>query len=232
MLRRCLVSLLALSCLAGLPASAQQAADNTTPPEPMTFFITGTVPGSGNLGGLEGADAICQNLAAAAGAGDRVWRAYLSTQATEDAPAISARDRIGSGPWHNFKGELIAKSVYDLHGDFERDRNNVTYLSALTETGEPVIGRDARLRPEGTRNQHDILTGSDSFGRAWPAGEDRSCQNWTSDSEDARGWVGHHDRTGGGNTSWNSVHSTRGGCNVEGLVRTGGVGRFYCFAAD
>jgi hypothetical protein len=192
----------------------------------MGFFVTSTVPQTGNLGGLEGADQICQDLAAGAGAGDRTWRAYLSTQEVNGQPAVNARDRIGDGPWHNAKGVLIAANVADLHGDNERDRNNLYKETATDENGELVNGRGDEP------NQHDILTGSDSHGRAFPAGEDRTCQNWTSDSPDARGWVGHHDRQGGGNTSWNHVHATRGGCHTEGLADTGGNGRFYCFAAD
>ena len=213
-----------------VPVVAQEQAPAQQPP--MGFFIAGTVPGHGNLGGLEGADAICQELAEAAGSGNRIWRAYLSTQAQNGVPAVDARGRIGNGPWHNSRGELIAANIHDLHGDFERDRNNITFYSALTETGDVVSPRDANLRPEGLGNEHDILTGSDSHGRAWAVDEDRTCMNWTSDSPDARGWVGHHDRTGGGNTSWNSVHSTRGGCHADGFIATGGTGRFYCFAAD
>jgi hypothetical protein len=193
----------------------------------LSFFITSVGKGDGaNLGGLAGADAHCQALAKAAGAGNRTWRAYLSTQEAEGQAAENARDRIGTGPWHNAEGELIAASVEDLHGDIERDRNNLHKATAIDETGAVVNGRGDEP------NEHDILTGSDSHGRAWPAGEDRTCENWTSDSADARGWVGHHDRVGGGNTSWNSVHLTRGGCSVEGLQSTGGSGRFYCFAAD
>ena len=219
-------ALVLFSCLAFQPALAQQAPEAEAEKPPLGFFITSEVPGTGNLGGLEGADAICQQLAEAAGAGDRLWRAYLSTQATDETPAANARDRIGTGPWHNAAGDLVAADVYALHGDFERDRNNVQKASALDEKGNVVNGRGD------TPNEHDILTGSDSHGMAFPAGEDRTCLNWTSDSADARGWVGHHDRQGGGNTSWNSVHATRGGCHVDGLLATGGNGRFYCFAAD
>jgi len=165
-------------------------------------------------------------LAVAVGAGARTWRAYLSTQEADGVPAVNARDRIGNGPWYNAKGELIAKNVEDLHGDIERDRNNLHKGSALDEYGEPIKGRGEQP------NEHDILTGSDSHGRAFLPGADRTCVNWTSDSPDARGYVGHHDRWGGGNTSWNSVHETRGGCHKEGLMSTGGAGRFYCFAAD
>jgi len=217
----------AAATLGAFSASAQQNQQGAeTPPPPMGFFITGTVPGTGNLGGLEGADKICQDLAAAVGAGARTWRAYLSTQEANGVPAVNARDRIGNGPWYNAKGELIAKNVEDLHGDIERDRNNLHKGSALDEHGEPIKGRGEQP------NEHDILTGSDSHGRAFAPAVDRTCVNWTSDSPDARGYVGHHDHWGGGNTSWNSVHETRGGCHKEGLMSTGGAGRFYCFAAD
>jgi hypothetical protein len=190
----------------------------------MRFFITSAPPGTGNLGGLEGADAICQQLAEAAGApADRTWRAYLSTQGDG---AINARDRIGTGPWHNFRGTLVAASVADLHGDIARDRNNLYKDTALDELGNVVNGRGDQP------NQHDILTGSDSLGNAMTIADDRTCGNWTSDSPDGRAMVGHHDRSGGGNTSWNSVHETRGGCHAEGLASTGGNGRLYCFAIN
>lgn len=212
-----------LGCVAlGTPALAQS--DGEQPP--MGFFIAKSDHGTGDLGGLAGADQLCQQLAASAGAGERTWRAYLSTQATDDQPAVNARDRIGAGPWHSADGALVAADVYALHGDFERDRNNVHKGTALDATGAAVNGRGD------SPNEHDILTGSDSHGMAWATDEDRTCGNWTSASPESRGWVGHHDRQGGGNTSWNSVHSTRGGCHAEGLRSTGGAGHFYCFAAD
>ena len=200
--------------------------------EPMTFFVTSQT-NSGNLGGLAGADAICQRLATAAGAGDHTWRAYLSTHGTPRQPAVNARDRIGNGPWHNAKGVMIAASLADLHGDIQRDSNLVYRETALTEKGELVNGR---VRPEGTNNEHDILTGSDSHGRAFPpglasGGNDRTCNNWTHDGSDGSAMIGHHDRLSSWNTSWNSSHSTRG-CSLENFNETGGAGRFYCFAAD
>jgi len=189
---------------------------------PMTFFITSTPIGNGaNLGGLAGADTHCQTLAQAAGAGNRTWRAYLSTQGSG---AVNARDRIGSGPWHNAKGVQIAANVADLHGDNERDRNYIIKETAIDERGNVVNGRGDQP------NRHDILTGSDSHGRAIPAGEDRTCSNWTS-SDTGSAMVGHHDRSGGGNTSWNSVHPSRG-CSQEQLQSSGGDGLFYCFAAQ
>ena len=191
----------------------------------MGFFITSKGKGDGaNLGGLAGADAHCQALATAVNAGNRQWRAYLSTQASGNGPAVNARDRIGSGPWFNAKGALIARNVADLHGDEVRDRNQVNKDNALNEKGEVVSGRGDQP------NRHDILTGSQSDGRAWPAGEDRSCRNWTSNSEGSA-TVGHHDRTGGGNTSWNQAHASRG-CSQQNLIATGGDGLLYCFAVD
>lgn len=194
------------------------------PAAPMGFFITSVGSGKGgDLGGLAGADKHCQDLAAAVGAGSRTWRAYLSTSAAGGQKAVNARDRIGTGPWHNAKGELIAKDVADLHGDVERDRNNVQKLSALTEKGEVVTGRGD------TPNRHDILTGSTSDGRAPSGTEDQSCSNWTSSATTGGAIVGHHDRNGGGNTSWNAAHRSRG-CSQENLRSTGGDGLFYCFA--
>ena len=187
---------------------------------PMTFFVTSTPIGNGaNLGGLAGADAHCQSLAQAAGAGNRTWHAYLGTQG---ANAVNARDRIGTGPWHNAKGVQIAPNVADLHGDNERDRNYLFKDTAIDENGNIVNGRGDQP------NRHDILTGSDSLGRALPAGEDRTCSNWTN-SGDGSAMVGHHDRNGGGNTSWNSVHPSRG-CSQEQLQSSGGNALLYCFA--
>jgi hypothetical protein len=181
----------------------------------MTFFITSNGPGNGaDLGGLAGADAHCQSLAEAAGAGDRTWRAYLST--SEE----NARDRIGSGPWHNAEGELIAESVAALHDD-----PNINKEAGLTETGQMVEGRGD------TPNRHDILTGSNPDGTA--AAE--TCEDWTSSAEDGSAIVGHHDRVGlrddEASRSWNASHPSRG-CSQENLRATGGDGLFYCFAAD
>jgi hypothetical protein len=205
--------------LVGVAPLAQ--APQQQPPQPMGFFITSTGPGNGaNLGGLDGADKHCQTLAAAAGGGNRTWRAYLSTQG---ANAVSARDRIGPGPWHNAKGQIIATNVADLHGDVQRDANNIRKPTALTEKGEMVNGVGD------TPNQHDILTGSDSHGRAFTGSDDRTCNNWTSNGTGSA-QVGHHDRLGGPNVSWNAVHPSKG-CSQENLVATGGNGLIYCFAA-
>lgn len=191
---------------------------------PMTFFITSVGLGKGgNLGGLAGADAHCQALATAAGAGDRQWRAYLSTQGPN---AVHARDRIGKGPWVNVKGQSVGRDLEHLHGDtleLARLGNTLTRVTGLTEKGEPVKGAGE------SPNQHDILTGTQPDGRAYPEGQDRTCNNWT--SEDAgSAQVGHHDRAGGPNVSWNSVHPSKG-CSQQSLVATGGAGLFYCFAA-
>lgn len=191
----------------------------------MTFFVTSAGSGNGgNLGGLDGADAICQKLATAAGAGNKTWRAYLSTQGPS---AVNAKDRIGNGPWMNAKGVIIAKSVSDLHGP----SNNLTKQTALNEKGEVISGRGD------TPNQHDILTGSQPDGTAFTIADDRTCKNWTSQTQGAA-MVGHHDRTGLNTEppalSWNSSHPSRGpdgGCSQADLRTTGGNGYFYCFAA-
>jgi len=187
---------------------------------PMTFFVTSVGLGDGaNLGGLEGADAHCQTLAEEAGAGDRTWRAYLSTEAP-DARGVSARDRIGIGPWHNALGELVASDLDQLHVN-----PNIFKRTALDENGNSVKGRGD------SPNEHDILTGTQADGTAYfPDDADHTCNNWTSNDEGSA-QVGHHDRHGGGDTSWNSTHGTRG-CSQEGLISTGGAGLLYCFAAD
>ena len=189
----------------------------------MSFFITSVGPGNGaNLGGLEGADRHCQMLATAAEAGNRTWRAYLSTSPSGGKAALNARDRIGQGPWYNFKGARIAKDVDDLHGD----NNNLTKLTVLSEKGEVTNGRGD------TPNRHDILTGSQLDGTALSGDADTTCRNWTSSGEGSAR-VGHHDRTGGGEhpSSWNSAHGSRG-CSQENLRGTGGDGLFYCFATN
>jgi len=206
--------------VAGAPAQAQTAG--------MTFFVTSSGIGNGgNLGGLAGADNWCQQLAQAAGAGSKTWRAYLSTQAADGASAINARDRIGKGPWQNAKGEVIAKDVDQLHG-----ANNLTKQTALNEKGEVINGRGD------SPNRHDILTGSQPDGTAFPAGEDRTCKNWTSSTQGAA-MVGHSDRMGLNEEppakSWNSSHTSRGpdgGCSQADLRTTGGDGLLYCFATN
>jgi hypothetical protein len=189
---------------------------------PMSFFITSVGKGDGaNLGGLAGADEHCQALAKAAGAGNRTWRAYLSTQAQGGQAAVNARDRIGAGPWYNAKGVMVAKSVADLHGE----SNQLSKENSLNEKGEVVAGRGDK-----PANRHDILTGSQADGTAFPAGQDMTCQNWTSNST-GTAMLGHHDRQGGGAapTSWNAAHGSKG-CSQENLRATGGDALFQCFA--
>jgi hypothetical protein len=192
----------------------------------MTFFVTSAGSGKGaDLGGLDGADRICQTLAQAAGAGAKTWRAYLSTQAQGGTAAVNAKDRIGRGPWQNAKGDVIAKDVAELHGT-----NNLTKQTALSEKGEIVKGRGD------TPNTHDMLTGSQPDGTAFAAGEDRTCGNWTKSGTDGAAMLGHHDRTGTDEQppakSWNSSHASRGGCSQDALKGTGGAGLFFCFAAN
>lgn len=188
---------------------------------PMGFFVTSTGTGQGaNLGGLDGADAHCAKLAEAAGSKGRTWRAYLSTQ-EEGKRGVSARDRIGAGPWYNANGELIASDLDQLHLN-----PNIIMRTAVDENGNRIKGRGDKP------NEHDILTGSMADGTAyfpWEKG-DKTCSNWTSSGEGSA-TVGHHDRHGGGNTSWNSAHGSRG-CGQDALKSTGGAGLFYCFAAD
>jgi hypothetical protein len=194
----------------------------------MTFFVTSAGPGKGaDLGGLAGADQICQRLAQSAGAGNHTWHAYLSTQAADGQPAVNARDRIGHGPWQNAKGAVIAKDVDGLHGN-----NNVTKLTALTEKGDGVNGLGD------TPNKHDALTGTQPDGRVFPPGDDKTCRNWTSSTQ-GTAIVGHIDRQGlrddDASHSWNSSHQSRGpdgGCSQADLRSTGGDGLFYCFAAE
>ena len=208
------------------PGTSSSQGQAQMPAQPMSFFITSVGPGDGaNLGGLAGADAHCQKLASAAGAADRTWHAYLSASQAGDTPAVNARGRIGNGPWYNAKGQLIAANVNDLHGDIERDRNNVRKPTALNEKGGMVNGVGDMP------NQHDMLTGSDSTGRAMIGNAAvNTCNNWTSNGM-GNAIVGHHDRLGGGNSSWNASHSSAG-CSQEALIKTGGNGLFYCFATN
>ncbi len=183
----------------------------------MSFFLTSNGSGNGaDLGGLAGADAHCAALAAAAGAGSRTWRAYLSTD------SINARDRIGNGPWHNAEGTLIAANVDELHSDSA----NVNKETALDENGAVINGSGD------TPNRHDILTGSHADGTAFDDGEDHTCSLWSS-SSDGSAHLGHHDRLSRGKpgSPWNDAHPSRG-CSQENLRSTGGDGLFYCFAAD
>src|SRR2546428_13093842 len=209
---------IAMLCL-GTAAIAQAQPAN------MSFFVTSAGPGKGaDLGGLAGADKTCQTLAQAAGAGNKTWHAYLSTQGPG---AVNARDRIGSGPWQNTKGTVIAKDAAELHG-----KNTISKQTALTEKGEPINGRGDKP------NMHDILTGSQPDGRALSGDQDMTCHNWTSSGEGAA-MLGHPDRQGlrddDASKSWNSSHPSRGeggGCSQEALRGSGGNGLFSCFAVN
>ena len=218
-------SLVAASALAAVLLAACGAMGPSTPQAGMSFFVTSTNPGKGaDFGGLAGADRYCQALATSAGAGSRTWRAYLSASAMPGSPSVDARDRIGSGPWSNLKGDVIATSVTNLHSD----ANNLTKQTALTERGTTISGRGDPV------NLHDMLTGSSPDGRAVNDGKDNTCGNWTK-SGDGSALVGHHDRMGlrddAPSKSWNSSHPTQG-CSLDALKKTGGGGLLYCFAQN
>ena len=216
---RVLAAGLAIAGVLGACATASSA-------DPMGFFVTSANPGKGgDFGGLAGADQYCKTLASSVGAGQRNWRAYLSTTAAGGQPAVNARDRIGKGPWTNAKGVVVATSVEDLH----RPDNKLGKQTSLTEKGGVVNGSGD------TPNMHDILTGSTPDGRASTAANDTTCRNWTS-SDQGSAIVGHLDKKGTNpdpvaNASWNSSHGTRG-CSIPALKSTGGAGLLYCFAAD
>ncbi len=218
------LSILASAALLSVALTAGAQAQ----PANMSFFVTSTGSGKGaDLGGLAGADQRCQQLAQAAGSTGKTWHAYLSTQAANGQPAVNARDRIGNGPWQNAKGVVIAKTVAELHG-----ANNLTKQTALSEKGAPTKGRGD------SPNEHDALTGSTMDGRAFPAGEDRTCKNWTSSTQGSA-MLGHIDREGlrddAESKSWNASHPSRGsdgGCSQADLRSTGGAGLFYCFAVN
>ncbi|MBL8352700.1 MAG: hypothetical protein JNL87_20580 [Burkholderiaceae bacterium] len=214
------------SLLAGAAALSLLAACSGMPgaKSGMSFFVTSSNPGQGgNLGGLAGADAHCQKLAAAAGAGNRTWRAYLSTQPVGGQGGVNARDRIGKGPWQNAKGVVVASDLEQLHG-----ANSLSKQTALTESGAVVNGRGD------TPNLHDVLTGSQPNGSFIAGNVNSTCGNWTMSSGGAA-MVGHHDRIGLDESvpakSWNSSHLSRG-CSLDQLKATGGGGLYYCFAAD
>src|SRR5687767_7683080 len=202
-----MVFILALGAAITAPMFAQK--------QSLGFFVSSTGSGNGgNLGGLAGADKLCQSLAAKAGAGERTWRAYLSTS----SPDVHARDRVGTGPWYNAKGVLIASNVEELHSE----KANINNDTALDEQGRPI-------NAQGAPNRHYILTGSTPDGRA----TDTTCQNWTSAAGDQTAMLGHHDRMtfGKPGSPWNAAHASKG-CSQDNLVATGGAGLFYCFAAD
>jgi hypothetical protein len=195
------------------------------PSPDMSFFVTSAGLGKGaDLGGLAGADRHCQQLAAAAGAGKKQWRAYLSTTAAGGTPAVNARDRIGKGPWYTFEGRLVARNIDELH-----TLNSINRMTALTEKGDKVNGR-----AEAPNNMHDILTGSTPDGKVATGDKDTTCGNWTKSGEGSA-IVGHHDRWGlqpdEPARSWNASHPSRG-CSQDNLKASGGAGMFYCFAAN
>ena len=214
----------ACGATAAIVAALAACASSTAMKNDMSFFVSSRGGGNGAaLGGLEGADRLCQTLAGDVGAGSRTWHAYLSAQASGGSPAVNARDRIGRGPWRNANGVVIANDLAQLHGS-----NNLTKQTALTEKGEVVNGRGD------TPNMHDILTGSQPDGTAIAGGADSTCGNWTKSGEGAA-MVGHSDRTGLDESapakSWNSSHQSRG-CSQDALKATGGDARIYCFAVN
>jgi hypothetical protein len=217
------VAIVASVAIAALCSGASQAQQQPPQSPNMSFFVTSIGPGKGaDLGGLEGADQYCQTLAQRAGAGGKTWRAYLSSNAARQGGALNARDRIGNGPWQNFKGVVVAQNVDDLHSD----NNKLSAENSLTERGTMVS--HTGMSP----NWHDVLTGSQPDGRAFPANMNLSCNNWTS-STFGSAMVGHIDRNGGVITpfvkSWNAAHMSRS-CSQPDLIATGGNGLFYCFA--
>ena len=223
MKHRAIIPTLASLALLALGASAAQAQQAT-----MTFFLTSAGPGKGaDLGGIEGADRHCQQLAQAVGAGGKTWRAYLSTQASGGGQAVNARDRIGAGPWRNAKGEVVAQNVDDLHSA----NNKLSKQTALSEKGDMINGRGD------TPNRHDVLTGSQPDGTAYPGTDsaNTTCGNWVRYFPmNGKARVGHFDRDGNDpvtGKSWNSSHDTSG-CSPEELKSTGGDGLFYCFAVN
>ena len=214
-MKKAIVSMIVIALFA-LAAQSMMAQDAD-----MTFFLTGKGPGDGaNLGGLEGADAHCTALAEAADVTGKTWRAYLSTTGSD---SVNAKDRIGTGPWHNANGVEVASSVADLHSD----NNKLSKENSISAQGKQINGRGD------DPNRHDILTGSQMDGTAGADDVDTNCENWTSNEGNGSALVGHHDRQGGGSnpTSWNSAHASRG-CGQEDLIGTGGDGFFYCFATN
>lgn len=213
-----------------LAVATSAMAQQPQPAGNMSFFITSVSPGKGaDLGGLDGADRHCQTLATAVGQGTKTWRAYLSTQSADGKQAVNARDRIGKGPFVNFKGETIAKDIADLHTP---ETNKINTDTGLTERGQKVMGRGFLI------NYHDILTGSQTDGTAFAPDKDMTCGNWTK-SGAGSAMVGHHDRFGldesAAAKSWNTAHPSRGpdgGCSQNDLRSTGGGGLLYCFATN
>jgi hypothetical protein len=247
--KKIVLSAIAVALLGSGVLLAQAQQQPQINPDLASFFVADNPTGTGNLGGLEGADRICQQEAQQLGgrAAARTWHAYLSQEARGATRRVDARNRIGAGPWYNVRGQLIANSVGELHGDQPetRDRNNIQRATGLDIHGNPIPGAGGA---PGT-NQHDMMTGSDPDGRSFVDGTDHTCNNWTSDQmtlpqqqataaggvsvppDRARAMLGHVDRTGGNNTSWNAAHMSQG-CSKQALINTGGAGRIYCFATN
>lgn len=209
-----LVILLAASCSDDSP---------TTPSGPsFSFFVTSQSNPTGNLGGLVGADATCQRLAAAVGANDRNWRAYLSVERdpNNDRPT-NARDRIGRGPWYNVNLTLVANNLDELHSR----RGDAAIF--IDERGQRINGQ---WTGSPGPNQHDILTGTNADGTLATG---LTCGDWTSASNTQTAQVGHSDgfganqSTAGAATSWNAAHTAQ---DCSNTAPRGGSGRFYCFA--
>ena len=219
------IAALAIALAGGSYLVLAQQPGRGGPPQPMSFFVTSVGKGDGaNYGGLAGADAYCQQLATTAGRGAATWHAYMSTQG---ANAVNARDRIGNGPWYNANGQMVGRSVAQIHGDDINDaRLGVAFGKQLSLTEKKGIVNGVGDMP----NTHDILTGSMPDGRAYTDGMDHTCNNWTSNGLGSA-QLGHSDRTGGGGTSWNSAHGSRA-CSQDALISTGGTGLFYCFAVN
>jgi hypothetical protein len=211
---------LAASVIAILSIGSQMAIAQT-PATNMSFFVTSSNPKGGNLGGLAGADAVCQELARAAGAGTKTWHAYLSTS------TVDAKTRIGNGPWRNFKGEQIAANVADLHSA----NNKISAATALTEKGTTptYLSGNPPAAPAGQQLQHDMMTGTKEDGTK----DADTCKDWTAGNADAKAMLGHADRLGrtAGVNSWNATHASQG-CGMEQLMPTGSTGLFYCFAIN
>src|SRR5258707_476499 len=215
------LSALSITLLGSATLVAQAQPAPAAPPANISFFVANNPNQTGNLGGLTGADQLCQTQAQAFGGANaaRTWRAYLSQEQRGNTPRVNARDRIGPGPWFSVKGVLVASNVADLHGDQQRDRNNMQKANVLDTKGDVIPGVGV---PQGTQNEHDMLTGSDAQGRAFTDGLDHTCGNWTSDglhlpqpnpnfpAERARAQLGHSHRTGAGNVPRNSVQMSQG----------------------
>lgn len=221
------ISLLAIAILVVIASGDRESSFGaaSAPPPSMGFFVTSAKNKTGNLGGLAGADRLCQTLAAAVGRGDKTWRAYLSAERDPDNNnnPTHARDRIGNGPWFNANGLMVGKDLDDLHA-----RRGNPILFGVDERGQLIPGNwPGSPKP----TEHDVLTGSTPEGTAMAG---KTCNGWTSDSPDLQARIGHADGIGlGGNTSgssasWNSSHENQ---SCADTTPRGGAGRFYCFAA-